>query len=81
MSDMLQVRSLQAEVLEAQKALKSLHADKQQSEAALQVSQVVLESITRAHCAVAFRQQLLFLRSDSVCGSVTMILNVARACA
>ncbi len=40
--DTIQVRSLQAEVFDAQKALKSLHADKQQSEAALQVSQVVL---------------------------------------
>ncbi len=35
------MRSLQSEVLEAQKALASLHADKQLSEAALQVSQVL----------------------------------------
>jgi hypothetical protein len=36
----VQVRALQAEVSEAHKALKSLEADKQHSEAALQASQV-----------------------------------------
>jgi hypothetical protein len=35
-----QVRSLQAEVLEAQKSVKSLQSEKQQREAALEVSQV-----------------------------------------